>query len=37
MKLHTLRAALVAGEESGPSAPFGVDRFAREKRDRQLG
>ena len=36
-KLQTLRAALVAGEESGPSAPFDVDRFVREKRARPLG
>ena len=36
-RLQTLRAALVAGEESGPSAPFDVDRFVREKRTRPLG
>ena len=37
MKLHALRAALIAGEESGPSAPFDVDRFVNEKRERQPG
>lgn len=27
LKLEALRAALVAGEESGPSTPLDVDRF----------
>lgn len=36
-KLQALRAALMAGEESGPSAPFDVDRFVNEKRARQPG
>jgi antitoxin ParD1/3/4 len=31
-KLQALRAALIAGEESGPSAPFDVDGFLKEKR-----
>ena len=37
LKLHTLRAALVAGEDSGPSAPFEVDRFIDERRTRKKG
>jgi antitoxin ParD1/3/4 len=36
-KLRALRAALIAGEESGASAPFDVDRFVNEKRGRQPG
>ena len=36
-KLHALRAALIAGEESGLSTPFDVDRFVNEKRARQTG
>lgn len=32
LKLRTLRAALVAGEESGPSASFDVDGFVAERR-----
>ena len=36
-KLQALRAALLVGEESGPSVPFDVDRFVREKRTRPLG
>lgn len=35
LKLLTLRAALIAGEESGPSTPFDVDRFIGERRARQ--
>ncbi len=35
LKLRTLRAALVAGEDSGPSAPFDVDRFVDERRAQQ--
>jgi antitoxin ParD1/3/4 len=31
-KLQALRAALIAGEGSGPSAPFDVDQFLKEKR-----
>jgi antitoxin ParD1/3/4 len=34
-KLQALRAALIAGEESGPSAPFDVDGFLKEKRGPQ--
>ena len=37
VKLHALRAALIAGEDSGPSTPFDVDRFVQEKRARQPG
>ena len=33
-KLHALRAALIAGEDSGPSTPFDVERFVHEKRAR---
>jgi antitoxin ParD1/3/4 len=36
-KLNALRTALIAGEESGPSGPFDVDRFIKEKRTRQPG
>ena len=32
LKLLALRAALVVGEESGPSASFDVDRFVGERR-----
>lgn len=35
VKLQALRAALIAGEESGTSAPFDVDGFLREKRGSQ--
>ena len=31
-KLAALRAALIEGERSGPSAPFDFDRFLEEKR-----
>ena len=34
-KVQALRAALVAGEESGPSVRFDVERFVGEKRARQ--
>lgn len=34
-KLRALRAALIAGEESGPSTSFDVDGFLREKRGPQ--
>lgn len=37
IKLRVLRAALIAGEESGPSGPFDVDRFIKEKRTPQPG
>jgi antitoxin ParD1/3/4 len=36
-RLQALRAALIAGEESGPSAPFDVDRFVNERRTRKAG
>ena len=36
-RLQVLRAALIAGEESGPSATFDVDHFVSEKRARQPG
>jgi len=32
VKLAALRAALLAGEQSGPSAPFDFDRFLEGKR-----
>lgn len=32
MKVAALRAALIEGEESGPSQPFDVDTFLVEKR-----
>lgn len=32
IKLEALRAALVEGEQSGPSAPFDFDRFLEGKR-----
>ena len=36
-KVEALRAALIAGEASGPSLPFDVNRFVKQKRGRQLG
>ncbi len=35
-KLDALRAALVEGEESGPSTPFDFDAFIARKRTNQL-
>jgi antitoxin ParD1/3/4 len=32
IRLEALRAALVEGEQSGPSAPFDFDRFVEERR-----
>ena len=32
MKLEALRAALIEGEKSGPSAPFDFDTFLKDKR-----
>lgn len=32
LKLEALRAALVEGEESGPSTPFDFDRFLADRR-----
>ena len=32
VRLEALRAALIEGEQSGPSEPFDFDRFAEEKR-----
>ena len=37
IKLEALRAALIAGEKSGPSEPFDFDRFLEGKRNRQPG
>lgn len=34
MRLAALRAALVAGEESGPSTPFDFEGFINERRGR---
>ncbi len=34
-KLDALRAALAAGEASGPATPFDVDEFVRQKRRAQ--
>ena len=34
-KLQALRAALIAGEESGAATPFDVDGFLKEKRGSQ--
>lgn len=34
-KLQALRAALIEGEQSGPSEPFDFDRFLEGKRGRQ--
>ena len=31
-KLHALRAALIEGEDSGPSQPFDIDGFLKERR-----
>ena len=36
-KLAALRAALIEGEQSGPSEPFDFDRFLGGKRTRQPG
>ena len=36
-RLRALRAALVAGEESGASMPFDVERFVNERRPRPTG
>lgn len=36
LKLSALRAALIAGEESGPSMPFDFDTFLTRKRARAL-
>ena len=36
-RLRALRAALIAGEESGASTPFDVDRFVNERRVRPTG
>lgn len=32
VRLEALRAALIEGEQSGPSAPFDFDRFLAERR-----
>jgi len=32
-KVRALRAALIEGEESGPSKPFDVEQFVRRKRN----
>jgi antitoxin ParD1/3/4 len=32
VRLEALRAALIEGEQSGPSEPFDFDRFVEEKR-----
>ena len=32
-KVRALRAALIEGEESGPSQPFDVEQFVRRKRN----
>jgi len=32
-KVWALRAALIEGEESGPSQPFDVEQFVRQKRN----
>jgi len=37
IKLQALRAALIEGEQSGPSAPFDFDRFLAGKRGAQPG
>jgi antitoxin ParD1/3/4 len=37
IKLAALRAALIEGEQSGPSEPFDFDRFLEGKRARQPG
>lgn len=36
-RVAALRAALIAGEESGPPAPFDFDRFVVEKKDTRQG
>ncbi|MEO8713846.1 MAG: type II toxin-antitoxin system ParD family antitoxin [Acetobacteraceae bacterium] len=36
-KLAALRAALIDGEQSGPSEPFDFDRFLEGRRARQSG
>ena len=37
IKLEALRAALIEGEQSGPSKPYDFDRFLEGKRNRQTG
>src|SRR5271169_2781468 len=37
IRLTALRAALIEGEQSGPSQPFDFDRFLEGKRNRQTG
>ena len=37
IKLAALRAALIEGEQSGPSEPFDFDRFLEGKRGRNPG
>ena len=37
VRLAALRAALLAGEQSGPSEPFDFDRFLERKRGLQPG
>ena len=37
VRLEALRAALIEGEQSGPSEPFDVDRFVEEKRQMSPG
>jgi antitoxin ParD1/3/4 len=37
IKLEALRAALIEGEQSGPSEPFDFDRFLEGKRTGQPG
>lgn len=36
-RLEALRAALIEGEQSGPSGPFDFDRFLAEKRVSRKG
>ena len=35
MKVEALRAALIEGEQSGPSTPFDFDRFIRRQRQKE--
>lgn len=37
IKLQALRAALIEGEQSGPSEPFDFDRFLEQKRETRTG
>jgi antitoxin ParD1/3/4 len=37
IRLAALRAALIEGEQSGPSQPFDFDRFLERKHHAQLG